>query len=84
MELEDEKMISDFLLAETSAAEKASDFYVGFEDKSFIDGTVWIPDADRDCTQRSWYTNAANSKEKVYGDPYVDVISSNTQSRNLG
>ncbi|MGN0665822.1 MAG: methyl-accepting chemotaxis protein [Huintestinicola sp.] len=77
MKLEDDKLISDFLLAETSAAENASDIYVGFEDKSFIDGTGWIPDADWDCTQRSWYTNAEKSKEKVYGDPYVDVISGN-------
>ncbi|MGN1086847.1 MAG: cache domain-containing protein, partial [Porcipelethomonas sp.] len=75
LESSDEKLIADFLLTETSSAENASDIYAGFDDKRFIDGTGWVPDEDWDCTQRSWYTEAAGNGEKVYGEPYVDAIS---------
>lgn len=75
LETIDEKQISDYLTEETTESENASDIYVGFDDKSFIDGTGWVPDADWDCTERSWYTNAKNTDEKVYGEPYVDSIS---------
>ncbi|MGN0170000.1 MAG: methyl-accepting chemotaxis protein [Lachnospiraceae bacterium] len=66
--------VSSYLMTETAAAENASDIYVGFDDKQFIDGTGWIPDADWDCTQRGWFTGALDSDTKVYGEPYVDAI----------
>ena len=59
----------------TSHNENAGDINVGFENKQFIDGTGWYPDADWDCTGRPWYTDAkAAGGEKYFGDPYVDAI----------
>ncbi|MGN0483281.1 MAG: methyl-accepting chemotaxis protein [Lachnospiraceae bacterium] len=72
--LADKEDIANYLQQQTSAAEHASDIYVGFDDKSFIDGTGWVPEDDWDCTTRSWYTGAKASGEKVYGEPYVDAI----------
>lgn len=74
METMDEQTIAGFLVNETAAAKNVSDIYVGFEDKTFIDGTGWIPEEDWDCTQRSWFTNAVDADGKVYGEPYVDAI----------
>ena len=48
---------------------------VGFENKLFIDGTGWKPEAGWDCTGRPWYTDAkAAGGEKYFGDPYVDAV----------
>ena len=56
----------------------ASDINVGFENKEFIDGTGWYPDAGWDCTGRPWYTDAkAAGGEKYFGDPYVDAVTGN-------
>lgn len=56
----------------------ASDINVGFENKEFIDGTGWYPDAGWDCTGRPWYTDAkAVGGEKYFGDPYVDAVTGN-------
>lgn len=71
----DEEQIFDFLSSQVAVADNASDIYAGFADKSFIDGTGWVPDADWDCRERSWYTDAESAADKVYGEPYVDAIS---------
>ena len=36
----------------------ALDVYAGFNDKSFFDGSGWVPDAGFDPTSRSWYQGA--------------------------
>ena len=56
----------------------ASDINVGFENKEFIDGTGWYPDAGWECTGRPWYTDAiAAGGEKYFGNPYVDAVTGN-------
>lgn len=71
----DTETVTSYLMAQTSASENASDIYAGFSDGSFIDGTGWIPEADWDCRIRPWYTTAENLGTKIYGEPYLDVIS---------
>lgn len=62
----------------TANNENASDINVGFDNKQFIDGTGWYPDADWDCTGRPWYTDAvAAGGEKFFGEPYIDAVTGN-------
>ena len=62
----------------TANSENASDINVGFDNKQFIDGTGWYPDADWDCTGRPWYTDAvAAGGEKFFGEPYIGAVTGN-------
>ncbi len=50
--------------------------YVGFDDKLYLDGSYWIPDADWICTERPWYNDAKKANgEIVFSDPYTDAES---------
>ena len=46
--------------------------YVGFEDRSTIFSSGYIPNADYDCTKRGWYTSATDTF--ICGAPYLDLI----------
>jgi methyl-accepting chemotaxis protein len=48
-------------------------FYMGFNDKQFISGDGWVPDADYDCTKRDWYVAALNTGGLAYTSPYLDI-----------
>lgn len=62
----------------TANNENAGDINVGFDNKQFIDGTGWYPDADWVCTGRPWYTDAiAAGDEKFFGEPYIDAVTGN-------
>lgn len=52
------------------------DVYMAFEDRSFADGTGWVPPSDYDPKVRAWYRRAADdpSGSVVVTDPYVDGI----------
>lgn len=54
----------------TKHVEGNSGYYVGFEDKKFIDGSGWIPDAGWDCTGRPWYKASKQSNDAVVSKPY--------------
>lgn len=49
------------------------DFYAGFNDRSFVSGDGWIPDADYDCTQRDWYKATLKTNGLTYTAPYLDA-----------
>ena len=49
----------------------ALDVYAGFNDKSFFDGSGWVPDAGFDPTSRSWYQGAIGKNSTYISDPYV-------------
>lgn len=51
-----------------------SDIYIGFADKSFLDGGDWVPPADYDPTQRVWYTQALENGKLTFSEPYIDLI----------
>ena len=71
-EFNNEKILS-YLTDEMKKNKMTSDIYVGLTDKTYLDGSGWIPKADFDCTTRSWYKNAINKKELSYGNPYFDL-----------
>ncbi len=50
-----------------------NDVYVAFEDKVFIDGADWVPDADYDPTTRGWYETGATSDTIIFGAPDIDM-----------
>ena len=49
------------------------DSYVAFEDRGFVDGGGWVPDADYDPTTRAWFQNGKEQRNIVLGDPSVDM-----------
>ncbi len=47
--------------------------YTGFDDRTYVDSTHWIPEESWICTERPWYTAAkANPGKTVVSLPYVD------------
>ena len=71
----DEATIRPVMEQYTNNNVNAINVNVGFENKLFIDGTGWKPEAGWDCTGRPWYTDAkAAGGEKYFGDPYVDAV----------
>ena len=71
----DEVTIRPVMEQYTNKNVNAINVNVGFENKLFIDGTGWKPEAGWDCTGRPWYTDAkAAGGEKYFGNPYVDAV----------
>lgn len=68
----DNAKILEYLITEFKRNNEISDLYVGFMDKSFLDGSGWVPKADYDCTQRSWFKNAVDKNDVYYG-PFFDL-----------
>ena len=68
---------SDYLLNYFEAKQKPNPYiicyYAGFNDKTFVSGDRWVPDADYDCTSRDWYKAAIASGKLIYTAPYLDV-----------
>lgn len=48
-------------------------FYVGFQDKKYLDGTGWIPDSGFDPTTRVWYTSAMENSSVALSPPYLNA-----------
>ena len=61
------------------------DFFVGFNDKTFVDGAGWVADASYDPSTRDWYKGAAGSDKTYISAPYLNALNSNviTLSREL-
>lgn len=62
----------------TDHIEDFNDLYIGFEDKTLIDGSGWIPPADFDPTQREWYLNALASDSVAISSPYLSASDNQT------
>lgn len=62
-----------YLTEEMKKNNVPSDIYVGLMDKTFLDGSRWVPKPDFDCTTRSWFKNAINKNDLSYGNPYFDL-----------
>ena len=56
----------------------ALDFYAGFNDKTFFDGSGWKPAADFDPTARSWYKGALAQNTAYVSDPYINAADGGT------
>lgn len=50
-----------------------NDVYLGFPDKSFIDGADWVPPEDYDPTIRAWYQLGSTTDSVVIGSPDIDM-----------
>ena len=74
MDVSNTKAVENYLQTATKEYVDTSDIYMGFEDKTFIDGSGWIPDPGYDCTQRSWYLDAIKADQTIVGEPYFDLV----------
>lgn len=73
MEQWDSDYILTYLTDCTAQYESITDVYLGMEDKTFLDGSGWVPEADYVCTERGWYKDTIAKSGKVYGSPYFDL-----------
>ena len=48
------------------------DLYIGFEDKTAIFASDWVPPEDYDPTQRDWYVGAIKKDGLFLSDAYID------------
>lgn len=72
-EVMDRDKTLEYLTLKTESNPYVLDVYMGFEDKSFLDGSGWKAPADYDCTSRAWYINAKEKGTLIYGTPSMDV-----------
>ncbi|MDO5062986.1 MAG: methyl-accepting chemotaxis protein [Peptostreptococcaceae bacterium] len=54
----------------TDHREEVSDFFMGYEDKSFLDGAGWVAPSDFDPTSRGWYVDAVKQGTIILSKPY--------------
>ena len=48
-----------------------SDFFMGYEDKTFVDGAGWVAPDDYDPRTRGWYMDAVKSGSIILSKPYL-------------
>ena len=53
-------------------------FFIGLNNKKFLDGTGWVPDKDYDPTTRDWYKNAIEKNEIIISPPYINSMDNKT------
>ena len=58
----------------TNHVDGALTFYAGFADKTFWDGSGWVPDTGFDPTSRGWYQGAIGQNASYVSDPYINAI----------
>ena len=71
----DAEIISSMEIVLSKFEETPTGAYIGLSDKTYLDPSGWVPDADYDPTQRDWYLDGANASSIVYGAPYLDLES---------
>ncbi|MBE6082558.1 MAG: methyl-accepting chemotaxis protein [Tissierellaceae bacterium] len=52
---------------------KGTDYYIGFADESYVDGSGWISGDDYVVAEREWYKNALKSDGIVISSVYIDA-----------
>lgn len=55
----------------THNREDITDFFMGYEDRSFLDGAGWNAPSDFDPRERDWYINAIETGKVVLSKPYL-------------
>ncbi len=53
-----------------------TDIYIGMEDGVMLDGSGWVPPSTYDCRERPWYKAGVAAGKTLYGDPYLDMVTS--------
>ncbi|MDO4772373.1 MAG: methyl-accepting chemotaxis protein [Bacillota bacterium] len=69
-----DETILDSLLYLTKNVKGTLGFFMGFENKKFLDGTGWVPDANFDPTSRDWYKDAIGSDSVQISPPYPNAM----------
>ena len=59
------------LMYYTNTHEDITDFFMGYEDKAFLDGAGWVAPSDFDPTGRDWYIKAVQSGGIILSNPYL-------------
>ncbi|MDO5095958.1 MAG: methyl-accepting chemotaxis protein [Peptostreptococcaceae bacterium] len=69
-EIPDKEALKKTLEFFTNTRADVSDFFMGYEDKSFVDGAGWVAPEDFDPTSRGWYVDAVQSGAIILSKPY--------------
>ena len=74
----DTKRIEKYLTDETkiimATLDPTTTGLYGWVNGEYLDGAGWVPDEDYVATERPWYIQTVNSKEKItFVEPYLDV-----------
>ena len=69
------KALLDDLTYLTQNVVGGQDFFVGFNDKTFVDGAGWVADASYDPTARDWYKGALGTVSYI-SEPYISALGS--------
>ena len=70
------KALLDDLTYLTQNVVGGQDFFVGFNDKTFVDGAGWVADASYDPTARDWYKGALGKTVSYISEPYISALGS--------
>ena len=71
----DTELVSSMEIVLDKFEETPSGAYIGLSDKTYLDPSGWVPDADYDVTQRDWYLEGMNNSSISFGEPYLDLDS---------
>ncbi|MBQ9550892.1 MAG: cache domain-containing protein, partial [Lachnospiraceae bacterium] len=71
----DQELIDNFSFCLNKFEEISNGFYIGLDDKGYIDVSGWVPDEGYDPTSRGWYSDGMGKNEMFLGAPYVDADS---------
>ena len=69
----DNSNVLSYMTEQMKTNKATSDIYVGLMDKTFLDGSGWIPKDDFDCTKRGWFKNAIKKNDLCYSEPSFDL-----------
>lgn len=69
----DTKFLKEKLKVQMDSDKEILSLYVGFKDKSFVQGNDEDIEEGYDCTTRGWYTETLSNDGITYMSPYVDI-----------
>ena len=72
-QIKDDAAVKAVIQPGMSEFDMVHDVYVAFNDKTFVDGGEWVPDADYDARTRPWYQTGEKSEKITLGAPDIDM-----------
>lgn len=67
------KLVHTYLKKIREQKESITDIYVAYENKEFIKSTDNSLPEGFDCTERDWYKNVKETRNRIYQSPYLDT-----------
>ena len=71
----DKELVNAMVPVNDEFEETPTGAYVGLSDKTYLDPSGWVPDADYICTERDWYKEGQSNSSIGFGAPYMDMDS---------